>query len=160
MSSSKSGEEFLSPVETRRLLGVSRTRIQQFERRGDLHPVVDERGVHRFARSEVERLRRARASRDEERTRRPKVPGDVAARVFELFDEGWTLPQIVRETKLAPESVRELHVEYRTPFEHGPRTKAKAKGTRSTVPSDDASASSLVATVLSQLNGHMRKEGT
>jgi hypothetical protein len=119
MSAHDYGDDVLSPLQTRQLLGVSRTRILQFEERGELHPVRDERGVHRYLRSEVERLIRVRAASPDKRVTRvgARLPGEIVARVFELFDEGWTLPQIVRETRLPPEAIRALHVEYRTPVE-------------------------------------------
>ncbi len=160
MSAPDYGDDVLSPLQTRQLLGVSRTRILQFEERGELHPVRDERGVHRYLRSEVERLIRVRAASADKRVTRvgAKLPGEVVARVFELFDEGWTLPQIVRETKLPPEAIRALHVEYRTPVEQPSPGRAAPAAPRPSSRSRAASPAERLKALLENFDGRSGKD--
>jgi hypothetical protein len=163
MSAGDYGDDILTPLQTRQLLGVSRTRILQFEDRGELHAIRDERGVHRYMRSEVERLVRVRASSPDRRVARvgAKLPGDVVARVFELFDDGWTLPQIVRETKLPPEAVRALHVEYRTPVDQPSPKLAKGPSERALPGKTANGAAAPLARILNEYDARLRKdEGT
>ncbi len=155
------GDDFLSPLQTRQLLGVSRTRVLQFEERGELHPIRDARGVHRYARSEVERLVRVRESSTDARMTRvgAKLPGEVVARVFELFDDGWTLPQIVRETKLPPEAVRALYVEYKTPVDQpSPSHRAEAKPVAKTRAAAPSGAHEPLARLLAEYDARLRKD--
>jgi MerR HTH family regulatory protein len=100
---------FFSPVETRRLLGCSRALLRKYERKGRLHPVRDARGDRLYARAEVLRL-------CEQRSSIAHVEGQVAARVFDLFNRGTPLPDIVIETGLPPRTVRALFREYTTPL--------------------------------------------
>lgn len=96
--------------EVARALGVSRCRVQQWQADGRLHPRKNEDGVWLFDRYEVVELEKARA-----RTiGRAGITGELAARAFRCFREGWTLAQVVEELEQTPETVRKLHAEWRS----------------------------------------------
>ena len=50
------------------------------------------------------------------------LEGKLAARVFDLFEQGCTLPQIVQQTGEHPTTIRALWAEYTTPLKK-PRDK-------------------------------------
>jgi hypothetical protein len=102
-------------TEAARVLGCSRTRVQQFEKDGRLAAIVDQSGVHHFARADVLALARARG-----RTHADRVHGTIAAEVFALFRESVELPEIVMRTHQSPATIRALYEEYRRPLGHQP----------------------------------------
>ena len=102
-------------TEAARVLGCSRTRVQQFEKDGRLTAVVDQNGVHHFARADVLVLARARG-----RTNADRVYGTIAAEVFSLFRESVDLPEIVMRTQQSPSTIRALYEEYSRPLGHVP----------------------------------------
>jgi hypothetical protein len=116
--------------ETRTVLGVSRVRVRQLVKAGQLagHHLPDKRGPHGgkalfFRRADVFRLAAERAERAIEGSKRGSVAeldGRLVSRIFAYFSDGWTLPQIVIEEKLSPEVVRLLWVEYTTPLGQTP----------------------------------------
>jgi hypothetical protein len=84
--------------------------VRKYEQNGTLHPTVDEKGVHRFARDEVLTLERARGHRE---GAGGAVTGELAAKVFELFRDGVSLPDIVIGTKQSPATIAALWDDYR-----------------------------------------------
>jgi hypothetical protein len=81
------------------ILGVSVAKVRRMEGK-ELHPsFVD--GKWLFDVVEVRRLQSA--------PKRASTDGEVAAEVFERFDTGQSIRQIVRECKLAPELVFNLY---------------------------------------------------
>jgi hypothetical protein len=88
-----------------RRLGVHITTVRRYERKGRLHPKVNDHGVWLFDPEEVERLAT---------TRNVASPsGAVAARVFRALYEGYSLQQIVMEYQLPPALVRGLYAEWK-----------------------------------------------
>ena len=112
----------LRPKAAAEHLGVCVSRLRQLEKKGLLHPLRDRVGIRHYSRIELERLARQRSLSSDNRIKRGQlgVPGEMAARAFELFDKQWTLPQIVRELRCTPETVRALYVEYSTPIDQVP----------------------------------------
>ena len=66
--------------------------------------------------------------------------GKIAARLFDLFEQGWELPAIVMETGESPTVVRAMFEEYRTPL----RRKNSALGGAPGDPSDAANLTDAV----------------
>jgi DNA-binding transcriptional MerR regulator len=100
-------------------IGCSKTRVRQYEQDGRLHAVtIDDKGVHHYARDEVEAFARTRSHASADR-----VHGTVAAEVFQLFREGVELPEIVMKTQQAPLTIRKLYEEYRRPLGYQPPPK-------------------------------------
>jgi hypothetical protein len=138
-------------TEAARVLGCSRTRVQQFEKDGRLTALVDQNGVHHFARADVLALARSRG-----RAHADRVHGTIAAEVFSLFRESVDLPEIVMRTQQSPATIRALYEEYRRPLGHRPHSpvdvadyerssreldeKIAALQARPTVPRPDATA--------------------
>jgi hypothetical protein len=97
--------------------------VRWFERHGRLRARVDDRGVHSYARTEVAELARQRAARGTPSRKgdrdvlRDAVAGELAAQAFGLFRMGAALDEVVIRTKLSPERVRELYLEFQTPIE-------------------------------------------
>jgi hypothetical protein len=81
-----------------------------------LHPQRDERGIMRFAESELpeRKVRPARATLDRATRDEPKSnrQGEVAARVFEAFASGMGLRHIVMKLRVEPAKVRQLFAEW------------------------------------------------
>jgi hypothetical protein len=102
---------FLTPLEARTLLGVSRTYLRDLGKKGRLTTFADERGVHRYSRAEVLALARRR------HVRVADVKADKAAMVFQFFEDGYSLPAIVIQCGMHPETVRELYKEYKRPLD-------------------------------------------
>lgn len=104
---------WLTRNESADLLRVSVTTIANHERRGKLHPQFvyrpDPRGIeHRVAvydPKELSKLPHAQA----QRPLAAREPGEVAARCFELFDQGKTIREAVIELRETPDRVRALH---------------------------------------------------
>jgi hypothetical protein len=108
--------------EVQRILGLSRAGTRKAESAGKLSATIDDRGRHLFLRTEVLELARIRG-----KTWREKDSGKTAARLFDLFEQGWELPAIVMETGESPTIVRALYEEYRQPLRRSP-TSALANG--------------------------------
>ena len=103
--------------EIARLFGVTRQAVAKMESAGKLTATIDAVGRHLFLREEVLELARIRG-----RHFRARVEGKLAARVFDLFEQGCTLPQIVQQTGEHPTTIRALWAEYTTPLKK-PRDK-------------------------------------
>jgi hypothetical protein len=100
-------------------IGCSKTRVRQYEQDGRLHAVsIDDKGVHHYAREEIEAFARTRSHASADR-----VHGTIAAEVFQLFREGVELPEIVMKTQQAPLTIRKLYEEYRRPLGYQPPPK-------------------------------------
>lgn len=95
-----------------RILGCSRALTYKYEQKGKLRAVIDAKGVHHFARSDVIELARARG-----RPFADRVEASVAAECFRLFRMHVELPEVVMQTKQTPATVRALYLEYKTPLE-------------------------------------------
>lgn len=102
---------WLTRNESADFLRVSVTTIGNYERQGKLHPRFayrrDSREIeHRVAvydRDELLKLRRI------DRLPASHEPGEVAARCFELFNEGLTIRDVVVEMRKTPDLVRSLY---------------------------------------------------
>lgn len=105
--------------EAARVLGCSRTRVEQLEKEGKIHCLpfdkADGRATHYFARAEVLALARVRG-----RPNADRVHGTIAAQIFELFRQTVDFPEIVIQTQQSPATVRALYAEYRRPLEAPP----------------------------------------
>ncbi len=92
-------------------LGCSVATIRRMEGK-ELRPRVGPDGVHYFRKSEVDNAARHYVSgRDRkrvERDRHEEWEGKLAARVFELFDNGCTAAEVVKRLEIVPARVIEL----------------------------------------------------
>jgi hypothetical protein len=85
-----------------------------------LHPEVDENGVHWFDPREVTALAASRANnalsrgkiREAAPAREPRTKGEVAALVYERFEQRQSQAEIVIGLRVEPETVRELFDQY------------------------------------------------
>jgi Helix-turn-helix domain len=103
--------QFLSPQEARTILGISRSYLQKLERQGKVSSIKDERGIHRYSRSEIAALALRRHVKVD------RVHGTIAVQVFELFQAGMELPDIVIRTGQSPATIRSLWEEYKRPLD-------------------------------------------
>lgn len=124
MAGARVDGELLSKAGAAKLLGVSTRRILQLREQGKLSSTRDVNGVHLYERSSIIRLAVERANSADPRIHRKGVPTILASKVFELFDRGCTLPQVVQETQQPPDVVRALFVEYSTPLGQTPKPPA------------------------------------
>ena len=94
-------------------LGVGITTIHRMRLRGDLHPVCGDNGVWRYDPADVLRAMG--------RVGLPKnaTPGQVSAVVFQMFEDGASLREIVMRLHIDPEEVRRLYHWWRTPLREG-----------------------------------------
>ena len=94
-------------------LGVSIQTLRNYERRGRLHPQYVyrrdgygiERRVTAYDPEEIKKLPRG--------GRTQRLNGDLAARVFELFNQGRSLRDIVIELRESPNTIKELYTLWR-----------------------------------------------
>lgn len=98
--------------EAARVLGVGRSTVVRMEKAGELRAKVDG-GVHSFDPAEVAELARRR------RNVATMKPGELAALVFQQFEDGKELSDIVRELQIEPATVRRLYLEFKTDLEEG-----------------------------------------
>ena len=92
-----------------KVLGISISRVRALEQAGQLKPEVTPDGVRIFKPKEILAFAKRRAPRRQ-------VDGEIAAKVFRMFKDGYPFADIVIETMQSPETVRKLHVEYRKPL--------------------------------------------
>lgn len=98
-------------------LSCSLQTLANYERKGVLHPKrsyrLDGRGIDRlvivYDPQEVNKL----AVRLNRGTILPRDAGEVTGRAFDLFDEGKSEREIIRELRLTVEAVQELHEKWR-----------------------------------------------
>lgn len=100
-------------------IGASVPTVRRYE--GTLlHPDVDENGVHWFDPNEVTALAASRANqalargkiRNATPRREPRTRGELAALVFERFEQRQSQAEIVISLRVEPETVRELFDQY------------------------------------------------
>lgn len=94
------------------LTRMSVTTIANYERRGKLHPRYayrpDSRGIeHRVAVYNPDEI--AKLPSHALRNEPAREPGELAARCFELFDQGLSVREIVIELRETPDRVRVLY---------------------------------------------------
>jgi DNA-binding transcriptional MerR regulator len=96
------------------MLGCTRSGVRYLERIGLLTPEKDPKGIRRFNREQVEAL----LSELRRQGPRPSLvrSGSLAARVFKMFRDGLSFPEIVIKTEETPETIRALFEEYRRPL--------------------------------------------
>jgi hypothetical protein len=92
-----------------RALHMTRSGVEYLIRKGALSFEKDSAGIHWFDPAEIKACAAARGIE-------APYNGQTCRRVFEMFDEGRTLPDIVKELAILPEQVRKLWLEYRTPL--------------------------------------------
>jgi hypothetical protein len=104
-------------------LGISTSSVRRLEWK-QLHPDVDEHGIHRFDPAEVDALPKTRRSAPARRVapmsseqRALSRKGRLAAEVFRMFGRRMTLQQIVVATRQSPEVIRDLYREWATSLE-------------------------------------------
>ncbi|MEM9488907.1 MAG: hypothetical protein AAGC55_07165 [Myxococcota bacterium] len=104
------------------ILGVSVSTVRRMEGR-QLHPTQTSSGVHVFDPDEVLKLAstsgQANDSRPDRATRHKLSAGELAAEVFERFEQRHSLSEIVRALRIEPRKVRKLYHEWRTSLERG-----------------------------------------
>jgi hypothetical protein len=96
---------FLTRRQAARRLGLSMSTVRRMEG-GELHPIVDERGVRYFEATEIQavfvRVRRTRKLDSE------RADGALAAAAFALFQAGADVVAVVKELREAPERIEAL----------------------------------------------------
>ena len=85
----------ITRAEAAKLLGTSYANVRKLQSKGALHSDPDRYGVHRFDRREVEELARKRGLQI-------KPSGELAARVFLMFEQRKRFAEIVIETQQEP----------------------------------------------------------
>ncbi len=98
--------------DVRKMTGYSRARIQQLTKSGELPSVMSESGAYLYELADVQAIARRRHVKVD------KVQAMIAVEVFELFQAGMKLPDIVIRTCQNPRTIRELWVEFKRPLEH------------------------------------------
>lgn len=109
--------DWLTRYEASDRLSCSLQTLANYERKGVLHPQrtyrVDGRGHERlvivYSPDEVSKL----AIRMNRGAILPRDAGEVTARAFDLFEEGKSAREIIRELRLTVEAVQELHEKWR-----------------------------------------------
>lgn len=99
----------ITRAEAAKVLSTSYQNVRKLQRKGQLHSDPDRYGVHRFDRREVEELARKRGLQI-------KPSGELAARVFEMFEERRRFAEIVIVTQQDPEVILGLWRCYRAGF--------------------------------------------
>jgi len=98
----KRGEKKLDRREAAKRLECSYDTVIRLERCGALEPYSDASGKTRYMISNIDRVLYQRINKK----RKPRV---IAAWCFQLFERGYTLAEVVVETRATPENVRQLH---------------------------------------------------
>jgi len=109
--------------EVAKLIGVSSTSVINLEGRR-LHPVVDERGYHRFNPNEVHALETKAKART--RTRNP-TPGEIEAGVLTLLAEGCTKIECCTRLLVPMREVQRIWEESQRSFEDATEERKKAE---------------------------------
>lgn len=111
----------LSRAEAAARLGVSVATVRRYEGSA-LHPSIDKSGAHWFSVPEVTALAASRANKALDRgsiskttsTPEPRTRGELAALVFERFEQRYSLAEVVISLRVEPELVAELFEQYCT----------------------------------------------
>lgn len=109
----------LTTSQARTLLGLSRTRLLELANDGSLPCTRDQDGNRVFKLADVQAFARRRAPRI------VKAEGSIAQQVFELFQAGMRLPDIVIRTGHSPAMIRHLWEEYCRPLKAPSSTAAR-----------------------------------
>jgi hypothetical protein len=107
-----SRKQWLRAGDVRRMTGYSRTRIQQLTQSGKLPSVKSDSGAYLYELADVTAIARRRHVKVD------KVHASIAVEVFELFQAGMKLPDIVIRTGQSPQTIRDLWEEFKRPLEH------------------------------------------
>jgi hypothetical protein len=102
-------------------LRVSIATVRRMEGR-ELHPQKNDKGVWTFDASEVMRLAESRVTK---RKIRKNDEGEIAARVFELFESGCELPEIVYTLRQPPRVIRDLYSEWLVGLRNGEKRRQR-----------------------------------
>lgn len=130
-----------------KLLGVSRAMVFKLENSGSLRLAgTEEDGTHLFRREDVAELAKRRGKSAKE-----KAGDHVAAKVFEMFEGGATLPEVVMQLQIAPSAVRSLYREYKTPLQGPAGSMPGLASTKAAAYSEDELAAA--AEFLTRLKG-------
>jgi hypothetical protein len=89
-------------------LRIGITTVHRLRVSGQLHPRRDSAGAWRYDPAEVVRLAVVRGVPD------ARSEGEIAARVFQMLDQGAGLREIVVAVRLVPQEVRRLYADYKT----------------------------------------------
>jgi hypothetical protein len=89
-------------------LRIGITTVHRMRVQGQLHPRRDGAGAWRYDPAEVVRLAAKRGVPG------ARTEGEIAARVFQMLDQGAGLREIVMEVRLVPQEVRRLYADYKT----------------------------------------------
>jgi hypothetical protein len=100
------------------LLGVSRTRILQRVKAGTLRATRDRDGQYVCTLADIDALSKVTKGRPVSRRRidADQLTPETVQKAFELFEAGAGMAQLVAETHLLPDRLRELYAEWRTPL--------------------------------------------
>jgi len=120
MGAAKPGKEvvdtsgWLTRSQSADLLGVSGTTIKNWGYAGLLHPQKETRALPNGGSREIwvydpGELSRIPIARRQRVQMVPGDPGEIAARAFELFDDGVPLREVVTRLRETPETVTVLH---------------------------------------------------
>ncbi len=111
---------WLTRAEAAKLLGISKSRVQQLEERGELRSIKDDRGRCRYDPAEVLEVA--------ERRKADGIPSSSELDLlFEMFREHRTVLEIRRATRLSSETLMRLYAEYRTPIDHHYERESQAR---------------------------------
>lgn len=120
--------QLLTRAEVARRLGVGASTVRRLEG-GALQPIRGNDGVHRFDAGEVDAYRAVRSdgrrkkspsSRPAHKTAMIGAEGKHHARAFRLFEAGRSHAEVVIETALPSDLVRQLYVEWRAGYREPP----------------------------------------
>jgi hypothetical protein len=101
--------KLIGRAQAARLLGVSKSTLRRME--GDaLTPVVGPKNVRLFHEEQIQSMVVTRRSEIGASTR---VTGDIAATVFELFDDSMHPVDVVKRLRLEPDLIEGLHQRWR-----------------------------------------------
>jgi hypothetical protein len=120
--------QLLTRAEVARKLGVGASTVRRLEG-GALQPILGSDGVHRFDAGEVDAYRAVRGgqrrrknlpSKASPKTAPVRAEGKHHARAFRLFEAGRSHAEVVIETALPSDLVRQLYVEWRAGYREPP----------------------------------------
>lgn len=101
-------------------LGISTSSVRRLEG-VRLHPAQDDRGVWRFSEAELDAVPRAQSRLKTRRRQQVLSAGEVAARIFRMFESGRDLADVVIAARQPPALVRQLYREWLTSLQQGER---------------------------------------
>lgn len=99
--------------------GLTTGAVAAAERRGELDARRDAKGNAVYADDAVAAWLASRAPRRAQSAaplRRARDPGRIAARVFQLLDEGAEVREVVRRARIDPTEAQRLYAAWSTPF--------------------------------------------